>query len=168
MARDTRTELYRFSPFVFLAVVFSAFFLQAYVPFYVPAASLLDLPLLVVIYFALSRRNPSTGLTLGLVVGVAQDALTHHPIGQYGMAKTLVGFAASWVAIRLETEQPVARLLLVFGFFLLHHVIFGGVEWLLLGQPAALLNLQMLEAALVTALLGVLVFRLLDRFRRPA
>ena len=32
-----------------------------------------DLPFLMVIYFAFSRRNPSMGLVLGLVVGVTQD-----------------------------------------------------------------------------------------------
>lgn len=168
MLREARTELYRFSPGIFLTTVGLAIFLQAYLPLHLGYVSRLDLPLLAVVYFALSRRNPSTGLLLGLVVGLTQDALSSHPIGQYGMAKTLIGFAASSVGIRLDTEQPAARLLLVFLFYLLHQLIFGGVEWLLLDRPAAWPSLRMLEAALVSALLAVLVFPLLDRFRRPA
>lgn len=168
MLREARRELYRFSPGIFLTTVGLAIFLQVHLPLHLGYVSRLDLPLLAVVYFALSRRNPSTGLLLGLVVGLTQDALSSHPIGQYGMAKTLIGFAASSVGIRLDTEQPAARLLLVFLFYLLHQVIFGGVEWLRLDRPAAWLNLRMLEAALVSAVLAVLVFPLLDRFRRPA
>ena len=55
----------------------------------------MDFPLLITIYFALSRRNPSSGLLLGMVIGVAQDSLGHTPIGLYGIAKTVVGFTAS-------------------------------------------------------------------------
>ncbi|MFQ5817985.1 MAG: rod shape-determining protein MreD [Terriglobia bacterium] len=169
MAPEARTEVYRFSLRVFIAVSVLAFFLQVYLPLYLPRArDLLDLPLLVVIYFSFSRRNPSTGLLLGLLVGVAQDALSHEPIGQYGIAKTLVGFIASSVGIRLETEQPTARLLLVFGFYFLHQLIVDGVEALLLAQPVAWLRLTTLEAALVNALLAVLVFPLVDRLRQTA
>lgn len=168
MATEGRTEVYRYPVGVVLAAVALAIFLQAYVPRWLPAITLLDLPLLVVIYFGLSRRDPSTGLLLGLVVGLIQDALSTHAFGQYGMAKTLVGFAASSVGIRLETEQPAARLLLAFLFYFVHHLIFRGVQWLLLAQPGSWVSLVLLEGALVNALLAVLVFHLLDRFRRPA
>lgn len=168
MATEARTEVYRFSLGVSVTAGALALFLQAYLPLYVPGIGLLDLPLLVVIYFGLSRRNPSTGLMLGLMVGLVQDALSSHHIGQYGMAKTLIGFGASSVGIRLDTEQPTTRLLLVFLFYFLHQLIFGAVQWLLLARPAAWLSLTVLEAALVNALLAVLVFPVLDRFRRPA
>ncbi|MBI4463047.1 MAG: rod shape-determining protein MreD [Acidobacteria bacterium] len=167
MLREARTEVHRFSPGVLLATVVLAIFLQAYLPVHLPPVGLLDLPLLVVIYFGLTRRNPSTGLLLGLAIGITQDALSSHPVGQYGMAKTLIGFAASSVSIRIDTDQPASRLLLVFLLYFLHQLIFGGVEWLLLARPAAWLSLHTLEAALVNALLAVLVFHLLDRFRRP-
>ncbi|MFQ5926998.1 MAG: rod shape-determining protein MreD [Terriglobia bacterium] len=166
MTTAARTEIYRFSLWVFIAASVLAILLQVYLPLHLPALALLDLPLLVVIYFSLNRRNPSTGLLHGLLVGLAQDALSNHSIGQYGMAKTLVGFAASSVGIRVDVDQPTARLLLVFIFYFLHQLLFRGVEWLLLARPVAWLSLTTLEAALVNALLAVLVFHLLDRFRR--
>jgi rod shape-determining protein MreD len=128
--------------------------------------SLLELPLLVVVYFALSRRNPSTGLLLGLVVGLLQDALSYTPIGLYGMAKTLMGYVASSLSSRIDTDRAQPRLLLLFGFYYLHQVVYALEQRLLLNQPADFISLPVLEGALVNALLGVLVFHLLDRFRR--
>lgn len=164
-------DVYRFHPAVLAGAVLLAVFLQSAMPLYVPFPqflSLLELPFLVVLYFSFSRRSPSTGLLLGLGVGVLQDALSHNPIGLYGMAKTLVGFAASSLSARVDTDPPHARLLLVFGFYFFHQVAYALVEQLLLARTVELVNLTVLEAALVNALLGVIIFPLLDRFRRVA
>ena len=162
-------DVYRFHPAVLVGAVLLAVFLQSALPLYAPFPQLLgliELPFLVVVYFGFSRRNPSTGLLLGLGVGVLQDALSHNPIGLYGMAKTLVGFAASSLSARVDTDPPHARLLLVFGFYFFHQVVYALVERLLLARTVELVSLTVLEAALVNALVGVVVFPLLDRFRR--
>jgi rod shape-determining protein MreD len=168
IAYERRPEVYRFHPAVLLVSVGLAVLLQAALPLYLPFQaffSLFELPLLVVVYFGLSRRNPSTGLLLGLLVGVLQDALSYTPIGLYGMAKTLVGYAASSLSGRIDTDRPQARLLLVFLFYQFHQIVYALEQRLLLDQPADLFSLPVLEGALVNALLGVLVFHLLDRFR---
>ena len=162
-------DVYRFHPALLAGAVLLAVFLQSALPLYAPFPqflALFELPFLVVVYFGFSRRNPSTGLLLGLGVGLLQDALSHNPIGLYGMAKTLVGFAASSLSSRLDTDPPTARLLLVFGFYFFHQVAYALVEQLLLARTAELVNLTVLEAALVNALLGVILFPVLDRFRR--
>jgi len=164
-------DVYRFHPALLAWAVLLAVFLQSALPLYAPFPQLLalfELPFLVVVYFGFSRRNPSTGLLLGLGVGLLQDALSHNPIGLYGMAKTLVGFAASSLSSRVDTDPPAARLLLVFGFYFFHQVAYALVEQLLLARTAELVNLTVLEAALVNALLGVILFPVLDRFRRVA
>lgn len=166
---QARTEVYRFHPALILVIVVAAILLQASLPLYLPLApllSLFDLPLLVVIYFGFSRRNPSTGLLLGLAVGVAQDALSYNPIGLFGMAKTLAGYAASSLSSRVDTDQRHARLLLLFLFYFFHQFVYASIQELLLDQPGDFLSLTVLEAALVNALLGVLIFPLLDRFRQ--
>ena len=161
-----QTEVYRFRPVVVAGAAIAAFLIQVFLPVYPPFLPLLDLPLLVVIYFGFSRRNPATGLLLGLAVGVAQDLLSHNPVGLYGMAKTLVGFVASSLSARVDTDRAVPRLLLVFVFYHFHTLAYALVQRLLLGEAPELLGLRMLESALVNALAGVLVFALLDRFRR--
>ncbi len=168
---ERRPEVYHFHPAVLVATVGAALLLQAVLPLYLPFQALLgllELPLLVVIYFGLSRRNPSTGLLLGAGVGLLQDALSYTPLGLYGIAKTLVGFFASSLGRRVDTERPQARLLLIFSFYHLHHVAFALEQQVLLNQPARPVSLQSLEGSLVNALLGVLAFQLLDRFRRSA
>lgn len=166
VAYQPRTEVNRFHPAVILAAVLLALFLQKVLPLHLPWLPALDLPLLVVVYFGFSRRNPSTGLLLGLAVGITQDALSPNPIGLFGMTKTLVGFAASSLSNRIDTEQPRARILLLFFFYHFHHAIYTAIQVLLLDLPAEFLNLTVLESSLVTALLGVLVFTCLDRFRK--
>ena len=160
-----RTEVYKFHPLVVFTAVLAAFLVQVFLP---PTSFFLlfDLPFLMVIYFAFSRRNPSMGLVLGLVVGVTQDLLSHNPVGLYGMAKTLVGYAASSLSARIDTDRPIPRLLLIFGFLHFHQIVYASIERLLLGHTAELVSLRVLEAALVNALVGVLIFSLLDRFRR--
>ncbi|MBI2956925.1 MAG: rod shape-determining protein MreD [Acidobacteria bacterium] len=165
---EARVEVYRFHPAVVVAAVVLALLLQSSLPLYLPFVPLLplvDLALLVVIYFGISRRNPSTGLLLGLVVGVLQDALSG-PIGVFGMAKTVIGYAASSLSSRIDTDQHHARLLLVFVFHHFHQFIYALVQRLLLDQPADFVSLPVLEGALVNSLLSVLVFPLLDRFRQ--
>lgn len=164
-----RTEVYRFRPLVVAAAVVAGMLLQASLPLYLPFHPLfvlLDLPLLVVIYFGISRRNPSTGLLLGLAVGAAQDLLSYHPVGLFGMAKTLVGYTASSLSGRIDTDLPQARLLLLFLFYHFHQLVYAAAQRLLLGQTADFISLTVLEGALVNALLGVLVFVLLDHFRQ--
>lgn len=164
-------DVHRFHPALLVGAVVLAVFLQTALPIYAPfpqLVTLIEFPFLVVVYFGFSRRNPSTGLLLGLGVGLLQDALSHNPIGLYGMAKTLVGFAASSLSSRVDTDPPTARLLLVFGFYFLHQVAYALVEQLLLARTVELVNLTVLEAALVNALLGVILFPVLDRFRRVA
>lgn len=166
---DRGPDVYRFHPLVLVAAVLLALFLQSALPLYLPfprLLSLFELPFLVVVYFGFSRRNPSTGLLLGLGVGLLQDALSQSPIGLYGMAKTLVGFVASSLSARLDTDPPHARLLLVFAFYHFHQFVYALEQRLLLGQAGEVLSLTVLEAALVNALLAVVAFHALDRFRR--
>lgn len=169
LAGERLPEVYSFHPGVVAGTVLAAVFLQVVLPHYLPlptVVSLIELPLLVVVYFGFARRNPASGLLLGLAVGVLQDALSYLPIGTYGMAKTAVGYAASSLNNRLDTEPAHARLLLLFGFYFFHQFVYAGVQRTLLGQAAEFVGLPVLEGALVNALLGVVAFHGLDRFRR--
>src|SRR3972149_1649066 len=160
-----RTEVYRFHPLVVFAGVLAAFLVQVFLPL-TSFLTLFDLPLLMVIYFGFSRRNPSMGLVLGLVVGVTQDLLSHNPVGLYGMAKTVVGSTAASLSARVAPDRPVPRLLLLFGFFHFHQIVYASIGRLLLGQAAELISLRVLEAALVNALAGGVGFLLLGCFPR--
>jgi rod shape-determining protein MreD len=165
---ETHIEVHKFYPGAIAGVAVIALVLQAMVPVYVPAFRILDLPLLLTIYFGLSRRNPSTGLLLGMVIGLLQDSLSGPtvPLGYYGIAKTCIGYLASSIGARLDTEHPAARFALIMGFFVTHQAILGLVRRILLAQPEAWFNMHLAVAAAVNAVLGTILFLLLDRLRR--
>lgn len=165
---ETHIEVHKFFPGAVAIVAAIALILQATAPVYFPWFRILDLPLLITIYFGLSRRNPSTGLLLGMVIGLLQDSLSGPtvPLGFYGIAKTCIGFLASSIGARLDTEHPAARFALIMGFFVTHQAILVLIRRLLLAQPESWVNWHLVIAAAVNAVLGTILFLLLDRLRR--
>jgi len=158
-------EVYRFSPLVSVGLPLIAVVLQVFLPLRLPFLRMFDLPLLVTIYFAVARRKQVVGMFTGSIIGLLQDSLTHQPIGLFGIAKTTVGYLASSIGVKIDIENPGSRLLITFAFYLIHQTVYFMV--------ARGLAVQMLTwrwghealAALANALLGVVVFMLLDKFR---
>jgi len=167
---ESHIEVHKFFPGSIAGVTILALGLQAAFPVYLPKLDFLDLPLLVTIYFGLSRRNPSTGLLLGTTIGLLQDSLSGPtvPLGLYGIAKTVVGYLASSIGARLDTEHPIARFSLTVAFFVLHQAVLVVTRRLLLAQPEPWFNMHLAMAAGVNAVLGVPLFLLLDRLRRSS
>ena len=166
---EANIEVHKYYSGTVLAVCFLALVLQAFLHKFGPWAELVDLPLLVTVYFGVSRRSPVSGLLLGAAVGIVQDGLSHdNPIGLFGIAKTLVGYLASSVGARIDTEHPASRLALIFLFFHLHQVVLAATEHLLLNRPARFFTLSLFWNSLATAFFGVALFALLDRLRRSS
>src|SRR5580658_7253209 len=97
-----------------ILIPLAAILFQVYVPRFITYLSYLELPLLVTVYFPLMRRSPVMGVFFGAGVGLAQDSLSqsHHPLGMFGIVKTLVGYFAASVGQRFEVEHSVVRLVL--------------------------------------------------------
>jgi rod shape-determining protein MreD len=163
---EPNIEVHKFYGGAIAVVAFLALVLQAFLNKYGGWTGFVELPLLITIYFGLSRRNPATGLLLGTTIGVLQDAVSHAPIGLYGIAKTCVGYVASSIGARIDTEHPLARAALVFLFFHLHQIVLTMIERVLLGHPAPFFNFKLLIAALVNAGVALVLFPGLDRLRR--
>jgi rod shape-determining protein MreD len=160
-----QVEVYRFSLPATVLIPLGAIFLQAYVPLRFHFFSIFDLPLLVTIGFATARRNPVAGLLTGGLIGILQDALTSQPIGLYGIAKTVVGFGASSLGIRLDVENPGARFLLTIFFYAVHEVVYFMIARGLVGSHTAWSWSHELVSGLANAVLGIVVFTLLDRLK---
>lgn len=167
---ESHIEVHKFRSGAILISALLALVIQAWLPLHFTRVALLDLPLLITIYFGLSRRNPSTGLLLGALIGLAQDSLSGPfvPLGLFGIAKTIIGYLASSIGARLDTEHPFARFALTAGFFIVHQGVVSLTRRILLGQPEPWFNLHLFGAALVNALVAVFLFLLLDRLRRPS
>ena len=164
---DQNVEVHKFYGGSILLVAFLALILQAFLHKYGRWSELIDLPLLVTVYFSVSRRNPVTGVLLGALIGIAQDGLSHdNPIGLYGIAKTIVGYLASTVGARIDTEHPVARFALTFVLFHVHQIVLATTQRVLLNEVEPFFTAHLLIDSLVTAAAGVALFALLDRLRR--
>lgn len=165
---ELHIEVHKFRAGAIVLATAFALVLQAFVPVYFPKAGILDLPLLITIYFGLSRRNPSTGLLLGMTIGILQDSLSGPtvPLGLYGIAKTVIGYLASSIGARLDTEHPAARFALTAAFFVAHQSIVALTQRLLLSQPGPWFTMHLATSALVNALVAVFLFMLLDRLRK--
>jgi rod shape-determining protein MreD len=123
--------------------------------------------LLVTLYFGLSRRSPTRGLLLGMMVGLLQDGLSRVAIGLYGIAKTLVGYVASTIGGRIDVEHPLSRFAFTFLFFHFHQAILAATQRYLLARPAVFFDRKLLIASVVNAFVAILLFPLLDRLRKP-
>jgi hypothetical protein len=99
---------------------------------------------------------------------MAQDALSRGPIGFLGSAKTVIGYVTSFVSVQFTVEHRGVRAITIFVLYYLHGLlllVFGG---LMLGQTGTLALGTRTVAALVNAAAGVLLFDVLDRFRKAA
>src|SRR6202045_4439929 len=165
---ESHIEVHKFRGGAIVGATLLALMFQAFVPVYFAKAAMIDLPLLITIYFGLSRRNPSTGLLLGMVIGLFQDSLSGPtvPLGLYGIAKTIIGYLASSIGARLDTEHPAARFALTIFFFVAHQGLLVLTRRILLAQPEPWFNVHLFFAALVNAFVAVFLFLLLDRLRR--
>ena len=216
---ESHIEVHKFHGGTILLCVIFSLVLQAFLPVYIHKAGILDLPLLITIYFGLSRRNPSTGLLLGKAIvgvilleeagskkiplttpftpvfvvmliflqnlratiiptlvipvallgtfiGLLQDSLSKTPLCLFGIAKTVIGYLASSIGARLDTEHPLARFALTAAFFALHQGIVVLVQKLLLAQPQPWFTMRLLIACVVNAILGVFLYHFLDRLRK--
>src|ERR1700752_4511525 len=148
---ESHIEGHKFRTGAILISTLLALVFQAWFPLHFSRMALLDLPLLVTIYFGLRRRNPSTGLLLGTAIGLLQDSLSGPPVplGLFGIAKTVIGYLASSIGARLDTEHPAARFALTILFFGLHQGIIVLTRRLLLAQPEVWFTMRLGIAALV-------------------
>lgn len=164
---ETHIEVHKFRVWAVVLVAAAALLLQSFIPVYFPRLRILELPLLITLYFGFSQRNPSSGLLLGMVIGLTQDSLGSSAIGLYGIAKTVTGFLASSFGSRIDVDNPLSRFGLTASFFVIHQAVYFLTRRLLLGESELLFTSHLAIAAGVNAGLAVLLFPLLDRLRLP-
>jgi rod shape-determining protein MreD len=161
-------QVSRFRAWVLVVVPLFAILFQVYVPLFFPFARVLDMPLLVVVYFAVMRRSQVQGLLIGAVVGLAQDSLSKNWLGMFGIVDTLVGYFAASIGMRLDVDHPMLRLLLTFFFYVFHEIVYWVLARALLGQLLALEWQRMLVQGVFNAVVGVSLYHFLDRLRETA
>jgi rod shape-determining protein MreD len=165
---DRSVEVFRLHPAALWVSVFVALLLQAFLPVKIPLAHLLDLPLLVTIYFALVRRNKVFGIFLGAALGLLQDALAHGYIGMFGMAKAIVGYLAASASVHFDIEPLLTRSFMTGTFVVIHSFTLLALEHVLLEFAPPFQALDIGSSILVNIAVGLILFQVLDRFKQAA
>jgi rod shape-determining protein MreD len=148
---------------VYALTPLTALVLQAWLPRLFGGYVLFDLPLVVTVYFALVRRDAIQGTLMGAGLGIFEDALTHHAIGVNGIAKTVAGFLAGSVGVRIDVEDHTIRMVLTFLLSLLCSGIYLFVYRFLLGLNLEWSSLAEVIKAMGNMLIAMVLFPLLDR-----
>jgi len=167
MSGDFRRDLgvRRYPILVYALAPLAALMLQALLPLLLAGNAWFDLPLVVTVYFALVQRIPIQGTLMGAAMGLFEDALTGHAIGVNGIAKTIVGFLASSVGIRIDVDNHTIRLGLTLLLSLLSSAIYVGVYRVLLGLRLEWSWVIELIKSVVNTLIALVLFPLLDRLQ---
>jgi rod shape-determining protein MreD len=161
-------EQHSFSPAVTLLVPVAAIVLQVLLAKLYWRFEIVDLPLIVAIFFAVSRRSPAAGTLTGAAIGLAQDALTGRPIGVNGMAKSVIGYIAASIGVQVDVDNLTTRIVMNFGFSLLNSAILFLINRRLLGQAEGHIGwVHEFIRAGANTLVAIPIFFLLDLTKRP-
>jgi len=101
-------------------------------------------------------------------VGLAQDSLSKNPLGMFGITKTLVGYFAASVGLKLDVDNVVMRFLLAFFFYVFHQAFYWVMERALLSHMAPFDVQSWLGLGVLNALVGAALFHFLDKLRVTA
>ena len=164
--RSERIEVFRFNPAVTIGVVLAALILQAFLPVKLHFFNAFDLPLIVTIFFAVARRSQVSGCLTGAVIGLLQDSLAHQPLGVFGIAKSVIGYAASSLGAKIDVENPGSRLLMTAGFYLVHEAIYIVIARYLVNMERSWMWGHELRNAVANAVLAIVIFAILDKFKQ--
>jgi rod shape-determining protein MreD len=165
LSSQRERQVSRFRAWVMLVVPLAAILFQVYVPLFFNFLGFLEMPLLVVVYFALMRRDQVSGLLTGALVGLAQDSLSKNPLGMFGIVKTLVGYVAASMGVRLDVDHTLMRLVLAFFFYVFHQFFYWMMTRALLAKPLTFDWQMTLLLGLLNAVVGVSLFHFLDKLR---
>jgi rod shape-determining protein MreD len=166
MANSRRDlEIHRYPAPLYVIAPVVALVLQALLPRVLGRFAYFDLPLVVTVYFALGRRSPIQGMFMGGILGIFEDALSHHAIGINGIAKTVAGYLAASVGIRIDVQNTAIRLALNFVLSLLCSGIVVFIYRVLLGLELQRNWLGILFEGIGNSIIAIFLFPLLDRFQ---
>ena len=98
-------EIHRYPAPLYIIAPVIALVLQALLPRVLGRFACFDLPLVVTSISPWAAES-HPGHVYRRPRGIFEDALTHHAIGINGIAKTMAGYLAASVGIRIDVQKP--------------------------------------------------------------
>ncbi len=140
-----------------------AVLLQTTLRHYLSGLVFVDLPLIIVTYFAL-RRDVVLALVVGCVAGLATDAFSGTLLGANGFSKTLIAYLIATLVTRVMLDNPLARIPVIAGAAALDAAVVFLLHQILSQRPMPPFVETTAYKLIGTTIVGTCLFYLLDRF----
>lgn len=108
--------------------------LQILLPTWIPAAGLLNLPLLAAVCCMVASGSVISAMVLGTLVGWAYDGLTHGPLGAFGAVYAVLGYLAASASRTIQVNIPAVLGLVVGLLYLAHEFMVYALDEFVLGE----------------------------------
>lgn len=106
--------------------------------------------------------GPVAGMFTGSIAGLAQDSLSGGVVGVGGLASTLAGFVAGWMAAQFIVTSFVSRLFVMFIGSLVYGLCVLGLNFMIDLRPVDVPYATAFTQASVNAVLGAVCFRMIE------
>jgi rod shape-determining protein MreD len=120
---------------------------------------------LVVIYFAV-EKNEIFGACLGAFCGLIQDSFSLGVFGVAGLAKTLAGFTAGYIAKKVDVRPPLRSFMFIFLLISLEFILWALLYSFIFSESINTGRGLVFLQPLSTALVGSFLFSFLRKFGR--
>ena len=122
-----------------------------------------DLPLILITYFAL-RRDAVQAVLIATVTGLGTDLLSVGLLGANGFSKTLTAYLIAAVVTRIMLDNPLLRIPVIAGAAAFDAIIYVLLHRLL-GQPLLAPFAEIAAYKVIwTTVVGTVLFYVLERF----
>ena len=123
----------------------------------------IDLPLIVVVYFAL-QRDMLQALVIGAAAGLATDVLSNAVWGTGGFSKTLTAYVIAALATRVMLDNPLVRIPVLAGAVLLDASVYV-ILHRMLGQASQMPFVEKASYEVIwTTVVGTVILYVFDIF----
>ncbi len=121
--------------------------------------------LLIVLFFLSIRHGMNPGIFVGFLLGLGLDLFTPAHLGQHALAKTITGcFLGSFNEKVVRTDPIFKAVIIVIGF-VIHDIVFSGVEFIKNDSSLSLLPMELLTQTLPRSLYTIVIISLVYVWR---
>ena len=135
---------------------------------YAPWLSLLDLPLVCVLYLTIAKESLIWTVLTGTGVGFLQDSLSLGALGMNGLTKISIGFLVYLANSVFAIDRLVTRWVMLLLSSVTASLFFYLLRVLFLNRDEIVDVKLLLVSGLLNACLGLLIFYLFDRITSPS
>jgi rod shape-determining protein MreD len=137
--------------------------IQSFLVYHLPWMSVLDLPLIAIMYVVLTRNSLLMLIALSSCLGIWQDSLSLCPYGMNGLVKLTVGTIAYYSSTFLAVDRINTRWGMLFSCSMLSSLLFWILRVLFLNREELFAGQAILLGGLLNASLGLILFYVFDK-----